>query len=102
MAANKTDIIVYAHWHGIPEPLKMGVLSAQEARGNLAWSFAYDEEWLDTQSQLLLDPDLQWYTGPQYFPDHKPKLNKSQGITTLFSQNDSTVPVTSAFILLLQ
>ena len=65
MAPKKTDIIVYAHWHEMPKPIKMGVLTAQEARGHLAWSFAYEEDWLNTQSQLQLDPDLQWFTGPQ-------------------------------------
>jgi len=74
MALHKTDIIVYAHWEGMPDPIKMGVLSAQEVRGHLAWSFAYDEEWLETQSQLQLDPDLQWFTGPQYSPDDKPNF----------------------------
>ena len=28
----------------------MSILSAQEARGHLVWSFAYQKEWLDTQS----------------------------------------------------
>lgn len=69
MPPKKTDIIVYAHWQGVSDPLKMGVLSAQEARGHLAWSFSYDKEWLDSQSQLLLDPDLQWVGGSQYSPD---------------------------------
>ena len=74
MASKKTDIIVYAHWQGMPDPLRMGVLSSQEARGHLAWSFAYDKEWLESQSQLHLDPDLQWFTGPQYSPDKKPNF----------------------------
>jgi serine/threonine-protein kinase HipA len=74
MPPKKTDIIVYSHWQGMLEPLKMGVLTAQEARGHLAWNFAYDDEWLETQSQFLLDPDLQWYSGPQYSPDHKPNF----------------------------
>lgn len=69
MAANKTDIKVYAHWVGIPDPVKMGTLSAQEARGHLTWSFSYNKDWLKSRSQLLLDPQLQWYEGPQYSPD---------------------------------
>src|SRR5690554_5020688 len=69
MAPNKTDIIVYAHWQGMPDPIRMGTLSAQEARGHLTWGFAYDKGWLKTQSQLELDPDLQWVGGPQYTPD---------------------------------
>ncbi|MCC5926964.1 MAG: HipA domain-containing protein [Bacteroidetes bacterium] len=72
MASDKTDIIVFAHWKGMPDPIKMGVLTAQEARGHLAWSFAYEKEWLDTQSQIQLDPDLEWFTGPQYSKDNKP------------------------------
>lgn len=74
MPPNKTDIIVYAHWQGMSDPLKMGVLSAQEARGHLAWSFSYDKEWLYSQSQLQLDPDLQWFSGPQYSPVKKPNF----------------------------
>ncbi|MGM0587265.1 MAG: type II toxin-antitoxin system HipA family toxin [Bacteroidota bacterium] len=74
MASQKTDIIVYAYWQEMPNPVKMGILSAQEARGHLTWSFAYNEEWLDSQSQLLLDPDLQWYSGPQYSSDQKPNF----------------------------
>ncbi|MEX1010873.1 MAG: HipA domain-containing protein [Balneolaceae bacterium] len=74
MATEKTDIIVYAHWRGMANPVKMGVLSAQEVRGHLTWSFAYEEEWLNTQSQLELDPDLNWFTGPQYSKDDKPNF----------------------------
>jgi len=74
MASNKTDIIVYAQWLGMPDSKKMGVLSAQEARGHLAWSFTYDEKWLQTKSQLQLDPDLQWFTGTQYAPGDKPNF----------------------------
>jgi serine/threonine-protein kinase HipA len=47
----------------------MGILSAQEARGNLVWSFEYDENWIKTPSQMELDPDLQWVDGPQYSPN---------------------------------
>jgi len=70
----KSDIIVYAHWRGMREPLKMGILSAQQSRGNLVWSFAYNEKWLNTKSRILLDPDLQWYSGSQYSPDQKPNF----------------------------
>jgi hypothetical protein len=31
MPSNKTAILVYAHWKGMAEPLKMGTLTAQEA-----------------------------------------------------------------------
>lgn len=74
MAAYKTDIIVYAHWKGMAEPVKMGALTAQQARGHLTWSFAYHKQWLQSESQIQIDPDLQWYEGPQYSPDQKPNF----------------------------
>lgn len=64
--AGKTDIIVYAHWVGMPEPKCIGVLSAQQAKGRKAFSFEYDKEWIASKEQLLLDPDISWYSGTQY------------------------------------
>jgi serine/threonine-protein kinase HipA len=66
MATNKTDIYVYAHWLGMPEPKCMGVLSAQQAKGKKAFSFEYDVNWIHSKEQQLLDPDITWFTGPQY------------------------------------
>lgn len=66
MADNKTDIWVYAHWVGMPEPKSIGILSAHQAKGRKAFSFEYDKEWIRSKSQMLLDPEIQWYTGPQF------------------------------------
>ena len=66
MAATKTDILVYAHWSGMEEPKCIGVLSAQKAKGKKAFSFEYDPSWIRSREQMLLDPDITWYTGPQY------------------------------------
>ncbi|MDQ2719877.1 MAG: HipA domain-containing protein [Bacteroidota bacterium] len=66
MANNQTDIYVYAHWLGMPEPKFIGVLSAQQAKGKKAFSFAYDPDWISSKEQQLLDPDIAWFTGPQY------------------------------------
>ncbi len=66
MATNKTDIHVYAHWLGIPEPKCIGVLSAQQAKSKKAFSFKYDTDWLRTKEQQLLDPDIAWFSGSQY------------------------------------
>jgi len=66
MATNKTDIYVYAHWLGMPEPKCMGVLTAQQAKGKKAFSFEYDVSWISSKEQQLLDPDITWFTGPQY------------------------------------
>jgi serine/threonine-protein kinase HipA len=70
MALNKTDIYVYAHWQGMTEPKIVGILSAQQAKGKKAFSFAYDKVWLKTENTFLLDPDIQLYSGPQY-PNQK-------------------------------
>ena len=62
----KTDIIVYADWVGMAEPKCIGILSAQQAKGRKAFSFEYDIEWITSKEQLLLDPDISWYSGQQY------------------------------------
>jgi serine/threonine-protein kinase HipA len=66
MAGKKTDIIVFADWIGMSEPRCIGMLSAQQAKGRKAFSFEYDKEWISSKEQLLLDPDISWYSGPQY------------------------------------
>jgi serine/threonine-protein kinase HipA len=70
MANTKTDIWVYAHWLGMPEPKCIGLLTAQQAKGRKAFSFTYDQTWLNSTEQFLLDPDIAWYTGAQY-PNEK-------------------------------
>ncbi len=71
MAQNKFDIYVYAHWMGMAAPELTGILSAHFAKGKKAFSFEYDKDWIKTKQQMLLDPDLQFYTGPQYPNNHK-------------------------------
>lgn len=66
MAANKTDIWVYTHWVGMPEPKCIGILSAHQAKGKKAFSFEYDKEWIKSKPQMLLDPEIQWYAGQQF------------------------------------
>jgi serine/threonine-protein kinase HipA len=70
MSPNKIDIYVYAHWKGMPEPKMVGVLSAHLAKGKKAFSFEYDKQWIKSEQQLLLDPDIQFYSGAQY-PNNK-------------------------------
>jgi serine/threonine-protein kinase HipA len=62
----KTDIWVYAHWIGMGEPRCIGILSAQQAKGRKAFSFAYDKDWMASKEQRLLDPDISWFPGTQY------------------------------------
>ncbi|PKA99669.1 serine/threonine-protein kinase HipA [Flavobacteriaceae bacterium MAR_2009_75] len=70
MAQGKFDIYVYAHWQGMPEAKLIGVLAAHYAKGKKAFSFEYDKDWIKSEQRLLLDPDIQFYTGPQY-PNNK-------------------------------
>lgn len=70
MATGKLDIYVYAHWQGMPEAKLIGVLAAHYAKGKKAFSFEYDSNWIKSEHQLQLDPDIQFYSGPQY-PNNK-------------------------------
>ena len=75
MTQNKTDIYVYAHWQGMLEPIMIGILSAQQAKGKKAFSFEYENNWIKSEQKFLLDPDIQLYGGPQY-----PNLKENFGI----------------------
>jgi serine/threonine-protein kinase HipA len=66
MDRSKTDIWVYAHWVGMKDPKCIGVLSAHFGKGRKTFSFEYDKDWISSREQILLDPDLAWYAGPQY------------------------------------
>ncbi|MEZ4970890.1 MAG: HipA domain-containing protein [Flavobacteriaceae bacterium] len=66
MAQGKFEIYVYAHWQGMPEAKIIGVLAAHHAKGKKSFSFEYDKGWVKSEQQQLLDPDIQFYSGPQY------------------------------------
>jgi serine/threonine-protein kinase HipA len=70
MAEGKFDIYVFADWSGLESPTLIGTLSAHFAKGKKAFSFEYDKNWLKTDAQRLLDPDIEFYSGPQ-FPANK-------------------------------
>jgi len=70
MATNKTDIWVYADWAGMTAPKCIGLLSVQQGRGKQAFNFKYNDDWLSSNEQLRLDPDIGWYSGVQ-FPTNK-------------------------------
>jgi len=70
MDKSKTDIWVYAHWAGMKDPKCIGILSAHFGKGRKSFSFEYDKDWISSHEQMLLDPDLGWYSGPQ-FPNNK-------------------------------
>lgn len=62
----KTDIWVYAHWKGMADPKLIGSLSADLGKTGQQFSFKYHKDWLESAEQLLLDPEIGWYTGTQY------------------------------------
>lgn len=64
--AKKTDMLVYADWIGLGGHKPVGILSAQQAKGRKAFSFNYDKEWIQSDAQRLLDPDIQWFSGAQH------------------------------------
>ena len=70
MALKKFNIYIYAHWKPMLEPKNIGILSAHYGKGKKAFSFEYNKEWLKSKQQMLLDPDIQFYSGPQY-PNNK-------------------------------
>jgi len=71
MNVARADIWVYAHWQGMSAPLCIGRLTAQQAKGKRTFSFAYAKEWIDSGPQRLLDPDIGWFSGPQFPSDGK-------------------------------
>lgn len=74
MADGYRNIYVYAHWEGMPAAQLMGELSVSESRGKEIFSFEYNGAWLESLERVLLDPSLQFYSGPQYLFDEKPNF----------------------------
>jgi len=70
MKQGKFDIYVFADWKGLDEPKLMGILSAHYGKGKKAFGFEYDKNWIKTESQRLIDPDIQFFSGAQ-FPNNK-------------------------------
>ena len=75
MTTDKTDIFVYAHWLGMLEPKLIGILSAHQGKGRKSFSFTYHQDWLKSNQSFLLDPDIQYFSGPQF-----PVLKENFGI----------------------
>lgn len=69
--ATQREILVYAHWEELPDPMLMGTLNVTPSRGKEIFSFEYTKEWLKSDQVHILDPDLQLYSGPQYLQEEK-------------------------------
>ena len=63
---SKRDIYVYFDHQSEKEPVPLGILSTQTLRGKELFSFAFDDAFLTRPDIQLLDPDLQFYAGPQF------------------------------------
>lgn len=70
MAKGKFDIYVYADWAGLNGSVQIGTLSAHFAKAKKAFSFEYNKQWLEKGLYQNLDPDIAFYSGPQY-PNNK-------------------------------
>lgn len=68
------EILVYAGWKDLSGITQMGTLQAGIVRGKEIFSFTYAKEWLAGGPALTLDPDLQFYAGPQYSREDKPNF----------------------------
>ena len=66
MATTHKKIQVCTHWLGMPEPVCIGLLTAQQARGRKAFNFEYEADWINSKEQQLLGPDIAWFSGAQY------------------------------------
>lgn len=73
MPQNNTQkkILVYAHWKGIADPALMGTLNVTRTKGKEIFSFEYTDTWLKSGFSQTIDPDLQFYSGPQYVKGEK-------------------------------
>lgn len=67
MTQNEKKIYVYADWYD-NEPLLIGTLFASYLKGKESFSFEYNTNWLENNSNLFLDPDLSLFSGRQYVP----------------------------------
>jgi serine/threonine-protein kinase HipA len=68
------NIYFYADWSGLNGPSLIGTLRAESIRGSEVFSFEYDNNWLHSDQLFVMDPDLNYYSGPQYLPDDKPNF----------------------------
>lgn len=73
-ADKQRTIYVFADWKGLNGPYLMGALTSEIVRGKEAFSFSYDNAWLESGKAHYLDPDLQLFPGAHYLNDQQ-KVN---------------------------
>ena len=65
------SVYVYIDSYSSESPVLIGNLYADTLRGKEVFSFEYDMNWLNNPSSLILDPDLQLFSGRQYTSGEK-------------------------------
>ncbi|KAA6341072.1 hypothetical protein EZS27_011109 [termite gut metagenome] len=74
MKNEKKEIFVYADWAELERVQLMGILTVDRLRGKEIFSFAYNDDWLESDNAKMLDPDLGLFSGNQYLKDDKPNF----------------------------
>ncbi|KAA6317231.1 hypothetical protein EZS27_032583, partial [termite gut metagenome] len=74
MKNEKKEIFIYADWAELERVQLMGILTADRLRGKEIFSFAYNDDWLESGNAKMLDPDLGLFSGNQYLKDDKPNF----------------------------
>ena len=62
----KLDVVACFDW--LEKEEKVGTLGHETLRGSDVFSFEFDKNWLNRHSDIILDRDLQPFTGIQYSP----------------------------------
>ena len=65
MANEEKKIYVYENWSS-ETPRFMGILYVNEKRGTEVYSFAYEDEYLRSADRVMIDPELEFFSGRQY------------------------------------
>ncbi len=60
------EIHVFGDWRELGGAQRIGLLRADRVHGAETFSFEYDSTWLESGHTFQLDPELQFYEGPQY------------------------------------
>ena len=74
MENEKREVFVYADWEGLAGPMLMGKLLVNRTRGKEIFAFEYDSEWMNSEFNMYLDPNLGLFKGQQYLPDDQPNF----------------------------
>lgn len=70
------------------DPRCIGIFSAHFGKGRKSFRFEYNKERISSHEQMLLDPDLVWYSGLQY-PDKKENRRFSEQFLKLHTEPHS-------------